>query len=134
MRVSPRELLADRGRALLFSVISEVSQSLSIIHGFATAYHAQTNDLTERLNRTLTTATGMQPYLSLHLLTTRSERTRLNIPLLHRYGRESALLINSFLPLLLDSTLATFNYEAFVPAEEARLLSCLHTLYSQDRQ
>uniref|UniRef100_A0A6G5AC59 RNA-directed DNA polymerase n=1 Tax=Rhipicephalus microplus TaxID=6941 RepID=A0A6G5AC59_RHIMP len=50
---APRELLSDRGRVFLSEVIQAILAECNIIHRKSTAYHPQTNGLTERFNRTL---------------------------------------------------------------------------------
>lgn len=50
---APRELLSDRGRVFLSDVIHELLAACRTIHRTTTAYHPQTNGLTERFNRTL---------------------------------------------------------------------------------
>lgn len=50
----PAEILSDRGRAFLSSLLKEVQQLLGFHKTNTTAYHPQTNGLVERFNRTLT--------------------------------------------------------------------------------
>lgn len=51
---APHQLLTDRGRYFLSKVVDDLLRSCSTQQKFSTAYHPQTNGLTERLNRTLT--------------------------------------------------------------------------------
>ncbi|UYV82801.1 hypothetical protein LAZ67_22000913, partial [Cordylochernes scorpioides] len=50
---APREIITDRGRVFQSKLIAELTNQCSSIHRFTTAYHPQTNGLTERLNKTL---------------------------------------------------------------------------------
>ena len=50
----PSEVLSDRGRAFLSSLMKEVQQLLGFRKTNTTAYHPQTDGLVERFNRTLT--------------------------------------------------------------------------------
>lgn len=56
---APRQLITDRGRCFLSKVVDDILRSCSTNHKFTTAYHPQTNGLTERLNRTLTDMLAM---------------------------------------------------------------------------
>lgn len=56
---APRQLITDRGSCFLSKVVDELLRSCSTHHKFTTAYHPQTNGLTERLNRTLTNMLAM---------------------------------------------------------------------------
>ncbi|UYV77347.1 hypothetical protein LAZ67_15000588, partial [Cordylochernes scorpioides] len=50
---APREVITDRGRNFTSSMIRELNKHCRIIHRTTTAYHPQTNGLTERLNKTI---------------------------------------------------------------------------------
>jgi len=49
----PRELLSDRGAAFLSKIVERLLLISGITHKLSSAYHPQTNGLTERFNRTL---------------------------------------------------------------------------------
>lgn len=49
----PRELLSDRGAAFLSEMVEKLLLISGIRHALSSAYHPQTNGLTERFNRTL---------------------------------------------------------------------------------
>ena len=51
----PTEILSDRGKAFLSSLMKEIVKLLGIHQTNTTAYHPQTDGLVERFNRTLTT-------------------------------------------------------------------------------
>lgn len=50
---APRVLLSDRGRTFLSQTVQEVLAACAVIHKTTSAYHPQTNGLTERFHRTL---------------------------------------------------------------------------------
>ncbi|UYV74953.1 hypothetical protein LAZ67_12001888 [Cordylochernes scorpioides] len=50
---APREIITDRGRVFPSKMLIKLTNQYSSIHRFTTAYHPQTNGLTERLNKTL---------------------------------------------------------------------------------
>ena len=50
----PGQLLSDRGAAFLSRLLKEICIFLGVKKTNTTAYHPQTNKLTERFNRTLT--------------------------------------------------------------------------------
>ena len=49
----PKELLSDRGVAFLSKMVEKLLLISGITHKLSSAYHSQTNELTERFNRTL---------------------------------------------------------------------------------
>ena len=51
----PTEILSDRRKVFLSSLMKELVKLLGIHQTNTTAYHSQTDDMVERLNRTLTT-------------------------------------------------------------------------------
>ncbi|UYV67845.1 hypothetical protein LAZ67_5002210, partial [Cordylochernes scorpioides] len=50
---APREVITDRGRNFTSSMIRDLNKHCRITHRTTTAYHPQTNGLTERLNKTI---------------------------------------------------------------------------------
>lgn len=56
---APRVLLSDRGKTFLSHVLAEVLQASNTIHKTTSAYHPQTNGLTERFHRTLSDMISM---------------------------------------------------------------------------
>lgn len=52
---APSEILSDRGQSFSTRMMKEVYQIFAVKHITTTSYHPQTNGLTERLNRTLST-------------------------------------------------------------------------------
>lgn len=142
---APRELLGDRGRSFLSRVVSEVLQACSVHHQVTTAYHTQTNGLTERLNRTLTDMLSMYvssnhinwddalPYVTFAYNSSRHDTTGFT-PFYLLFGREPPLMLDSLLPPQPDASLTEFTSDAISRAEEARQLARIRTLDSQERQ
>lgn len=50
---SPKTILSDQGKAFQSKVLNSLLKSMGIERSFSTAYHPQTNGLTERFNKTL---------------------------------------------------------------------------------
>ncbi|XP_054708946.1 protein NYNRIN-like [Uloborus diversus] len=50
---APKEMISDRGRSFLSNLVKTINQLCQTSHLLTTAYHPQTNDLTERFNKTL---------------------------------------------------------------------------------
>uniref|UniRef100_A0A131YMS0 RNA-directed DNA polymerase n=1 Tax=Rhipicephalus appendiculatus TaxID=34631 RepID=A0A131YMS0_RHIAP len=50
---APHELLSDCGRSFLSEAVEALLHECNIVHRTTTAYHPQTNGMTERFNRTL---------------------------------------------------------------------------------
>lgn len=50
---APRALVSDRGRSFLAQLLQDVLRACSVVHTPTSAYHPQTNGLTERFNHTL---------------------------------------------------------------------------------
>jgi len=104
----PRELLSDRGKALLSKLMYDFCKVLGIKKVNTTTYHAQTDGLVERFNRTLTsmlakTVQGQDwdEHLSyvLYAYRTSIQESTKESPFYLLYGRDARLhtdeLINS---------------------------------------
>ncbi|GBN06772.1 Retrovirus-related Pol polyprotein from transposon 412 [Araneus ventricosus] len=50
---SPKEMISDRGRTFLSNLVKTINELCQTSHLLTTAYHPQTNGLTERFNKTL---------------------------------------------------------------------------------
>ncbi|UYV79479.1 hypothetical protein LAZ67_17002785, partial [Cordylochernes scorpioides] len=60
MHGAPREVITDRGRNFTSSMIRDLNKHCRITHRTTTAYHPQTNGLTERLNKTIADMLSME--------------------------------------------------------------------------
>ncbi|UYV72847.1 hypothetical protein LAZ67_10000976 [Cordylochernes scorpioides] len=56
---APRKLISDRGRTFISRTLKEINDFCGTIHRITSAYHPQTNGLTERLNKTLSDMLSM---------------------------------------------------------------------------
>lgn len=142
---APRELLSDRGRVFLADVIEKLLAECRIIHRCTTAYHPQTNGLTERFNRTLGDMISMYvasnhidwdvilPYVT-YAYNTAPQTTTGFSPFFLLYGREPSSPIDTILPYHPDSSEATPVSEAARYAEECRQLARSHTTKQQALQ
>ncbi|UYV69952.1 hypothetical protein LAZ67_7001313 [Cordylochernes scorpioides] len=106
---APREIITDRGRAFMSQMVKEVTSRCKISHLFTTAYHPQTNGLTERLNKTLGDMLSMYvdaeqrdwdsvlPYVIFAYNTAQQGSTRFS-PFFLVHGREAETLLDVLLP------------------------------------
>jgi len=50
---APKRILTDQGLNFISKLFDQVNKLLGVEHSFTTAYHSQTDGLTERFNETL---------------------------------------------------------------------------------
>ncbi|UYV68342.1 K02A2.6-like [Cordylochernes scorpioides] len=131
---APREMITDRGRNFISQVIKEINALCGIVHRFTTAYHPQTNGLTERFNKTLgdmlSMYTGFLPYVTFAYNTAKQEATGYT-PFFLVHAREAETYIDAVLPYLPDEISNDYVGELVTRAEEARQLSRSRLLQSQ---
>ncbi|UYV63918.1 K02A2.6-like [Cordylochernes scorpioides] len=139
---APREMITDRGRNFISQVIKEIIALCGIVHIFTTAYHPQTNGLTERFNKTLgdtlSMYTGVEqkdwdqvlPYVTFAYNTAKQEATGYT-PFFLVHAREAETYIDAVLPYLPDEISDDYVGELVTRAEEARQLSRSRLLQSQ---
>ncbi|UYV61011.1 K02A2.6-like [Cordylochernes scorpioides] len=139
---APREMITDRGRNFISQVIKEINALCGIVHRFTTAYHPQTNGLTERFNKTLgdmlSMYTGVEqkdwdqvlPYVTFAYNTAKQEATGY-IPFFLVHAREAETYIDAVPPYLPDEISDDYVGELVTRAEEARQLSRSRLLQSQ---
>ncbi|UYV66441.1 hypothetical protein LAZ67_4001687 [Cordylochernes scorpioides] len=128
---APRELITDRGRNFTSSMISDLNNQCRITHRKTTAYHPQTNGLTERLNKTI------EDMLSMYVDVNQKDWDRILpfstgfTPFFLVHGREAETPLDVLFPKLLpedDDFIQTLGARA----EEARKLARIHSMRSQD--
>ncbi|UYV79019.1 hypothetical protein LAZ67_17000657, partial [Cordylochernes scorpioides] len=141
---APRELISDRGRTFISHTIREINNLCGTAHRFTSAYHPQTNGLTERLNKTLGDMLSMYvdvdqrnwdsvlPYVTFAYNTAKQETTGFSpFYLVHRRDVETPL-----------DTIPTYREEANLEdyveclvtnAEDARQLARLNILKAQEK-
>ncbi|UYV63047.1 hypothetical protein LAZ67_2002938 [Cordylochernes scorpioides] len=135
-------MITDRGRNFISQVIKEINALCGIVHRFTTAYHPQTNGLTERFNKTLgdmlSMYTGVEqkdwnkvlPYVTFAYNTAKQEATGYT-PFFLVHAREAETYIDAVLPYLPDEISDDYVGELVTRAEEARQLSRSRLLQSQ---
>lgn len=141
----PQELLSDRGRVFLSEVVEAILKECHVVHRKTTAYHPQTNGLTERFNRTLgdmlsmyiaadhTNWDAILPFVT-YAYNTAPQSTTGFSPFFLLYGRHPSHTIDTILPYKPD----TFEYTPISAtarhAEECRDLARTFTTNEQERQ
>lgn len=142
---APRELLSDRGRAFLSEVVESLLSECHIIHRTSTAYHPQTNGLTERFNRTLGDMLSMYvasdhgnwdrilPFITFAYNTAIQATTGFS-PFFLLYGREPTHTIDTLLPYRPDASECLPVSDVARQAEECRQLARSFTAEQQQRQ
>ncbi|UYV66772.1 K02A2.6-like, partial [Cordylochernes scorpioides] len=141
---APREIITDRGKNSMSQTIREINNLNGTIHRFTTAYHPQTNGLTERLNKTLTDMISMYvdvdqknwdsilPYVTFAYNTARQETTGYS-PFFLVHGREVETPLDSILPYQPAGTAEDYVGHLVTNAEDARMLARLNILQAQSK-
>ncbi|UYV84941.1 hypothetical protein LAZ67_X004064, partial [Cordylochernes scorpioides] len=139
---APRELITDRGRSFQAKVVNELTKMCGMSHYFTTAYHPQTNGLTERLNKTLVDMLSMYvdvdqknwdsvlPFITFAYNTARQETTGFS-PFFLVHGREAETMLDALFPYQPDYEEDEHISHLMMDAEEARQLARLQTLKAQ---
>lgn len=103
---APRVLLSDRGKTFLSNIIADMLRASNTIHKMTSAYHPQTNGLTERFHRTLSDMIAMYigpdhsnwdailPFVTFAYNTAR-QRTTGYAPFFLVFGREPSFVIDT---------------------------------------
>ncbi|GBM21050.1 Retrovirus-related Pol polyprotein from transposon 412 [Araneus ventricosus] len=141
---SPREIISDRGRSFLSNLVKEVNNLFMIYHLQTTAYHPQTNGLTERLNKTLADMLAMYvdvdqknwdnilPFVTFAYNSTKQETTGFS-PFFLVHGRDVDTPLDVILPFLPDESAYDYVQNLVTKAEEARQLAKIHLTKAQDK-
>lgn len=142
---APRQLLTDRGRYFLSKVVDDLLRSCSTEHQLATAYHPQTNGLTERLNRTLTEMLALYvsddhrdwdvalPYITFAYNSSRHDTAGFS-PFYLLYGRDPTLPFDTLLPSAVQSPSTGYARDAIALAAQAREVARHRLTVSQASQ
>lgn len=142
---APKELISDRGRAFLSDTVEALLKQCQIIHRSTTAYHPQTNGMTERFNRTLSDMLAMYvdsahsnwdqvlPFVT-YAYNTATQTTTGFSPFFLLYGREPTSTMDTILPYHPDASETTLLSEAHTFAEECRQLARSFTTENQAQQ
>ncbi|GFV21063.1 transposon Tf2-6 polyprotein [Trichonephila clavipes] len=105
---APRVIITDRGAVFRSKLVSSLVDLCNIDHRFTTAYHPQTNGLTERFNKTLADMLSM-------------------------YVDEEQKNWDEILPFVTFAYNTAKQETTAARAEESRQLARVHTLRAQDK-
>lgn len=141
---APEVVITDRGTAFTAELMQAILHFSQTAHRRTTAYHPQTNGLTERLNRTLadmlsmyvdvehTTWDEILPYVTFAYNTATQETTGMT-PFSLVYGRAAKSTLDAMLPYVQDDVHPD-DVDAFLQrAEEARQLAKIRIQDQQQR-
>ncbi|UYV60240.1 hypothetical protein LAZ67_1000522 [Cordylochernes scorpioides] len=141
---APREIITDRGRVFQSKLIAELTNQCSSIHRFTTAYHPQTNGLTERLNKTLANMIAMYvsveqkdwdiilPYVTFAYNTAKQDTTGFT-PFKLIHGREAETTVDTLFPNPHEDPQEDYSQKIASRVEETRQLARLETLKAQEK-
>lgn len=142
---APRELISDRGRNFLSAILASLLHACSVVHHTTTSYHPQTNGMTERINKTLvdmlylyvdveqTNWDEILPFSTFAYNTSLHSVTGFS-PFYLLYARSPTTTLDTVLPYHDDLVPHDTMCDIFLRAEEARQLTRIHSLDSQDMQ
>ncbi|GFY14175.1 retrovirus-related Pol polyprotein from transposon 17.6 [Trichonephila clavipes] len=141
---APRVIITDRGAVFRSRLVSSLVNLCNIDHRFTTAYHPQTNGLTERFNKTLADMLSMYvdveqknwdeilPFVTFAYNTAKQETTGFT-PFYLLHGREAETTLDTMLPFCLNDFDDNNITKIAARAEESRQLARVHTLRAQDK-
>ncbi|GFX74983.1 transposon Tf2-6 polyprotein [Trichonephila clavipes] len=141
---APRVIITDRGAVFRSRLVSSLVHLCNIDHRFTTAYHPQTNGLTERFNKTLADMLSMYvdveqknwdeilPFVTFAYNTAKQETTGFT-PFYLLHGREAETTLDTMLPFCPNDFDDNNITKIAARAEESRQLARVHTLRAQDK-
>ncbi|GFW54888.1 transposon Tf2-11 polyprotein [Trichonephila clavipes] len=141
---APRVIITDRGAVFRSRLVSSLVDLCNIDHRFTTAYHPQTNGLTERFNKTLADMLSMYvdveqknwdeilPFVTFAYNTAKQETTCFT-PFYLLHGREAETTLDTMLPFCPNDFDDSNITKIAARAEESRQLARVHTLRAQDK-
>ncbi|GBO40120.1 Retrovirus-related Pol polyprotein from transposon 17.6 [Araneus ventricosus] len=141
---APRSIITDRGQVFQSKLIFEINRLCNVDLRMSTAYHPQTNGLTERFNKTLAYLLSMYvdveqrnwdqilPFVTFAYNTALQETTGLKtFYLLH--GREAETTLDTIFPHSPDGATQDYLQRLLNQTKESRQLARLRTLESQQK-
>ncbi|UYV72260.1 K02A2.6-like [Cordylochernes scorpioides] len=141
---APQQIITDRRTNFMSQIIKEINNLNGISHLKTTAYHPQTNGLTERLNKTLTDMLSMYvdveqkiwdevlPFVTFAYNTAKKETTGFS-PFFLVHGREAETTLDSLLPYHDNDNVGDYVQHLITTAEETRHLAQLHLYRGQEK-
>jgi len=142
---APSTVISDRGTPFLSKIFEQLLERCKTAHSKTTAYHPQTNGLTERMNRTLADMIAMfieedqktwdelLPYVTFAYNSAVQETTGYS-PFFLCHGREPATLLDSALRFPEEEKINDYDeyvQELLTHAEDARKLAITNIAQSQ---
>lgn len=140
---APRQIITDRGRCFQSKLVHELTKSWGVSQRMTSAYHPQTNGLTERLNKTLSNMLAMYveveqrdwdailPMVTFAYNTAKQESTGFS-PFLLVHGREAETTLDTLFPCEPNDFGDEYVQLIATQAEEVRQLARIHILKSQE--
>ncbi|GFV75640.1 transposon Ty3-I Gag-Pol polyprotein [Trichonephila clavipes] len=141
---APRVIITDRGAVFRSRLVSSLVDLCNIDHRFTTAYHPQTNGLTERFNKTLADMLSMYvdveqknwdeilPFVTFAYNTAKQETTGFT-PFYLLHGREAETTLDTMLPFCPNDFYDNNITKIAARAEESRQLARVHSESSRQR-
>ncbi|GFX55818.1 retrovirus-related Pol polyprotein from transposon 297 [Trichonephila clavipes] len=140
---APRVIITDRGAVFRSKLVSSLVDLCNIDHRFTTAYHPQTNGLTERFNKTLADMLmyvdveqknwdEILPFVTFAYNTAKQETTGFT-PFYLLHGREAETTLDTMLPFCPNDFDDNNITKIAARAEKSRQLARVHTLRAQDK-
>ncbi|GFX36810.1 transposon Ty3-I Gag-Pol polyprotein [Trichonephila clavipes] len=142
---APRVIITDRGAVFRSRLVPLVDDLCNIDHRFTTAYHPQTNGLTERFNKTLADMLSMYvdveqknwdeilPFVTFAYNTAKQRDFTGFTPFYLLHGREAETTLDTMLPFSPNDFDDNNITKIAARAEESRQLARVHTLRAQDK-
>lgn len=140
---APSCVITDRGTSFTAQMMEDIFKLSCTSHRKTTAYHPQTNGLTERLNKTIADMLSMYvdvhhktwdeilPYITFAYNTATQETTRFS-PFRLVYGRNVQTMLDAMLPCDHSDELAPDAEQYTQYAEEARQVARVNISHQQD--
>ncbi|GBN62574.1 Retrovirus-related Pol polyprotein from transposon 412, partial [Araneus ventricosus] len=135
---SPKEMISDRGRTFLSNLVKTINELCQTSHLLTTAYHPQTNGLTERFNKTLADMLSMYtdveqknwdtvlPFVTFAYNSAKQNSTGFS-PFFLIYGRNITTPLDVILPHNNDQDHDdSYVQQLITRSEEARQLAKIH--------
>lgn len=141
---APRTIITDRGQVFQSKLIAEINKQCNVIHRMTTAYHPQTNGLTEKFNKTLADMLSMYvdveqktwdqilPFVTFAYNTSKQDTTGYT-PFFLTFGREAETTLDTIFHLPGQNTESDYVARLIMNTEESRQLARLRTLKAQDK-
>ncbi|UYV71905.1 hypothetical protein LAZ67_9001013 [Cordylochernes scorpioides] len=140
---APREIVMDRGRNFQSKLLQELTNKCGIKKNTTTAYHPQTNGLTDRLNRTIADMLSMYmdldqknwdemlPFITFAYNTAKQESTGFT-PFFLIHGWEAETTLDAIFPYSSSPEGEEFIQNLGTRAEEARQIARHHIFKAQE--